>query len=367
MEISKKVILIYVAITEAILICAHLVIYEAFLFFFPELRAVQGLLLGILLFLAVSFNLSWYFDFKSGNKFSRWFYIISACWMPMWTYILFALALTSIIYLTLPLLPISPVALGLILLAILINIYGIINARIIRVKKIKIKLENLPEFWKNKTAIMLSDTHLGHVLRAPTAKKIVTKINSLKPEIVFISGDLFDGPALDFNSLASPFNKIDVTFGTYFCTGNHELYAGLQNCLPAINAAGIKILENEKVEIEGLQIAGLTYTEDKNINNIQQILSEMNINKQKPSILLKHVPSQIPLSEQAGFSLQLSGHTHKVQVWPLSLIAKKIFKGFDYGLKKLGRLQVYTSSGVGTWGPPVRIFTPSEIVQITFV
>ena len=92
----------------------------------------------------------------------------------------------------------------------------------------------------------------------------------------------------------------------------------------------------------------------------------MNIDPSKPSILLKHIPDHREAVEKSGINFQISGHTHHGQIWPFRYITKKIFKGFDYGLKSLNNLQIYTSSGVGTWGPPLRIFTKSELIKITF-
>jgi hypothetical protein len=95
-------------------------------------------------------------------------------------------------------------------------------------------------------------------------------------------------------------------------------------------------------------------------------LAKIGIDVNRPSVLLKHIPDHLSAVEKAGVSLQLSGHTHLAQVWPLMYITRKVFKGYDYGLKKIGKMQIYTSCGVGTWGPPLRVFTKSEIVKIIF-
>lgn len=153
-------------------------------------------------------------------------------------------------------------------------------------------------------------------------------------------------------------------FGIYYVTGNHEAIAGYKICEDALQSAGVHILENQKVEVEGLQIGGLAYTHETD-QSVRETLNTLNLDPSKPSILLKHIPSHVEEVAKAGVSLMLSGHTHQAQVWPFRYITQKVFKGFDYGLKTLNQLQVYTSSGVGTWGPPVRIFTKSEIVKIT--
>ena len=95
-------------------------------------------------------------------------------------------------------------------------------------------------------------------------------------------------------------------------------------------------------------------------------MENLNIDKNQPSILLKHQPLQLDIAEQAGISMQISGHTHKAQVFPLNISTHFIFKGYDYGLKFLHKMLVYTSSGVGTWGPPLRVGSDSEIVVFTF-
>jgi predicted MPP superfamily phosphohydrolase len=244
-------------------------------------------------------------------------------------------------------------------------LYGIINARITRLTKIKVSLPELPDFWKGKTAIMFSDTHLGHVLRKGFAQKIVKMINKESPEIVFIPGDFFDSVHTDFQSLADEFKKVTAPSGIYFCSGNHELYVNYRACEQALKNAGVQILENQMVEVKGLQIAGVAYKHDI-MPDLPENLQKMNIDKNKPSILLKHVPSQIKEVSDAGFNLVLGGHSHHGQIWPGRHVTKKVFKGFDYGLKLFNNLVVYTSSGAGTWGPPMRTFTKAEIVKITF-
>jgi predicted MPP superfamily phosphohydrolase len=115
-----------------------------------------------------------------------------------------------------------------------------------------------------------------------------------------------------------------------------------------------------------IQIVGVDYRTTTNSDSYTKVLDSLHIDKNIPSILLKHTPMHIDIAEQAGISLQLSGHSHKAQMFPFSLLTRFIFKGFDYGLKRLNNMQVYTSSGVGTWGPPVRVGTKSEIVRIHF-
>ncbi len=366
MKLPKRM-LAYLIITQIILICAHLVLYTAAIFFFPNFFSHHTALLTLLLILSVSFNLAFGLNFQQRGKIFRWFYIIVACWQPMWTYLLLAFAVSSLIYLINPNWPIDQIVSVLVIYAIILNIYGILNARHIRVIRLTIKLPHLPEFWQNKTAVLVSDLHLGHILREETAKKIVNKINSENPDIIFIPGDVFDGPHPGLAGLVEPLKNLKSNYGSYFCSGNHEFYAGMEECEQSLINVGVNILDDKKIEIEGLQLLGLAYHGGQTDQQAGQILSRLQIDSSKPSVLLKHIPTAIGVAAGHGISLQLSGHTHKAQVWPLNFIAKKIFKGFDYGLKRFGKMQVYTSSGVGTWGPPVRIFTKAEIIKIKFI
>ncbi len=115
-----------------------------------------------------------------------------------------------------------------------------------------------------------------------------------------------------------------------------------------------------------VQIVGVDYKTTEKRSDFEKVLSSLPIDANLPSILLKHVPSNLDVAEKRGISLGLFGHTHRAQVFPFSIITHFVYKGFDYGLKKLGKMQVYTSSGVGTWGPPIRVGSNSEIVILNF-
>jgi predicted MPP superfamily phosphohydrolase len=193
-------------------------------------------------------------------------------------------------------------------------------------------------------------------------------IQDLKPDLVFIGGDLYDGgEAMDLNHMIEPLSRLSLPYGTYFITGNHEEFYDNTPYLQAIRRAGIRVLYNEKVEIDGLQIIGVGYRDSRNQEQFRAILQKMEIDRQKPSLLLKHVPFDLEIARDQGISAQLSGHTHQGQVFLFRFITSKIYRGYDYGLKRFGDLLVYTSSGANTWGPPMRLDTKPEIVVIKFV
>jgi predicted MPP superfamily phosphohydrolase len=363
MKLPKN-FLYFLILTQGILVLGHWALYAALVFFFPFFAMHAGTLLIILLLFSFSFLAFSILDFSSENILFRVGYIFAGIWIPTWFYLLLAALASVIVSAIVP--EYEKIAAQILFsFALLLSLYGIINARVTRVITLPIRLPGLPDAWKGKTAVLVTDMHLGHVLRYGFAGKVIEKINKLNPEIVFISGDFFDGVKTNFTDLAHLFKSLNSNRGTYFVTGNHEEFAGYRVCEEAIANAGIYVLENKTVDLDGLQIAGLAYGVETD-ESVRKTLGSMNIDKSKPSVLLKHVPNHMEAAAEAGVSLMLSGHSHQGQVWPGRWITKKVWKGFDYGLKHFKNLQVYTSSGVGTWGPPMRVFTKSEIVKIIF-
>ena len=190
--------------------------------------------------------------------------------------------------------------------------------------------------------------------------------SALEPDIVFLPGDLFDGTRANLDRLLTPFRRLTPSLGIYFSTGNHEEFGNPTQYLDAISRAGIRALVNERVTIDGLHLAGVSYGLTHSPIQLRSVLETMRVSNGETGILLNHVPTRLPLVEGAGFSLQLSGHTHRGQIFPFTWVTRRVFGAFTYGLHSFGALQVYTSSGVGTWGPPMRVGSPPEIVRLTF-
>lgn len=251
--------------------------------------------------------------------------------------------------------------------AVLVAIYGLIHAETIKIVNIRIRLRNLPMDWNNRLIVFVSDLHLGHIRGSGFAEKVVNKINQLKPDIVLIGGDLYDGVKVDNAKIIKPLEKLSAPEGVYFVTGNHDGFTAkaTEEDVATIAKSGITVLQNELVKIKGVQFIGVDYKQTADPKQYKEILRQMKIDPDLPSILIKHVPDNIDVASDARISLQVSGHTHHAQVWPFRFIPRLIYKGFDLGLKKLDLLQVYVSSGVGTWGPPLRVGTNSEIILIT--
>ena len=192
-------------------------------------------------------------------------------------------------------------------------------------------------------------------------------LTRLRPDIVFIAGDMYDGTIAKVNELAAPLAKLAAPWGAYFVTGNHEEFSDPTKYLDAVQQSGVRVLNNEKVTIDGLQIVGVHYRDSTNDERFRAVLREAAVDRGRASILLTHAPDRLKITEEEGFSLQLSGHTHGGQFFPFTWITSRLYGKFVHGLQRLGNLLVYTSYGAGTWGPPLRVGTKPEIVPFSSV
>ena len=364
---------LFISVIQAILFLGHFFLYKTLVLFFRLTHPAQFWTLRVAMaVLAISFVASSFLSFSYSNFLVRNLYTASVSWLGIFYLLVLAsilswtlLGLTKIFNL-----PVDRKMLIIFLIGITLitSFYGFVNAGVIRIKKVSLPLPNLPNTWKGKTAVWVSDTHLGQVKNNRFAQHLANMIQNLRPDIVFIGGDLYDGgEAMDLNHMIEPLSRLSSPYGSYFITGNHEEFQDNTPYLQAVRRAGIRVLYNEKVELDGLQIIGVDYRDTRNREQFRMILQEMGIDRQKPSLLLKHVPFDLEIARDQGISAQLSGHTHQGQVFLFRFITSWVYKGYDYGLNRLGDLLVYTSSGAGTWGPPMRIDTQPEIVVIKFI
>jgi predicted MPP superfamily phosphohydrolase len=248
--------------------------------------------------------------------------------------------------------------------AMLASIYGLVNGNRLRVTHVTVNLPNLPAAWRGRDVALVTDLHLGNVRGAGFARRVVAKLQRLQPEAIFISGDLFDGTEANPDALVGPWKKADAPAGIYYVTGNHEEFTDRAKFIGAVQRTGIRVLNNEKVDVHGLQIVGVHDGEAGEPQQFRARLRQAALDGGRASILLAHQPSNLATAEEAGISLQLSGHTHGGQIWPWTRVAARVHGRFNYGLNRFGKLLVYTSSGAGTWGVPMRVGTKSEIVLI---
>jgi predicted MPP superfamily phosphohydrolase len=250
--------------------------------------------------------------------------------------------------------------------AVVTGLYGVFNASWTRITRMTVQLANLPAAWRGRTAALISDLHLGHVRNGSFLRRMVAKILKEQPDAIFIAGDLYDGTAIDTRRAAEPLSKLVAPHGVYFVAGNHEQFGDDGKYLRAIAATGVRVLSNEKVEVDGLQIVGVPYRHAVHGGHFASVLRRIGLDHHRASILLTHAPDNPEVAEAAGVSLQLSGHTHLGQFIPWSWMAQRIYRQFVYGLSRIGKMQVFTSSGAGTWGPPLRLGSNPEIVMLQF-
>ncbi len=364
-------IALILVIIQGIITLGHWLIYKTVVRFLvitdPKVLLTLKIGLGVL---SVCFVLASLISFRYYNKATQIFYTLSAGWLGFFYFLFLAICLFWIIFglsrfLSIDLNP-KMLLPAFLMIAVVLGTYGIFNAANVRVKNLEITLPNLPSEWKGKTAVWISDIHLGQVRNEKFAAQMADLISRQKPDIIFIGGDLYDGVAVDTDKVIMPFANLHAPLGTYFITGNHEEFSDNTKYLAAIKRAGIEVLNNEAINLEGLQIIGVDYSSTGKPEALKNILENLHIDKAKPSILLKHEPSELNIAEEQGINFQISGHTHQGQVPIFNWATKRLYHGFNFGLKNYGKMLIYTSSGAGTWGPPMRVVTTPEIVVISF-
>ncbi len=369
-----------ILVIQVILLLAHWFVYSTCIAFWPGLApaATAGLRVAMLV-LAFSFVTATLLSFRFFNAGVRLFYWAAAVWLGFLNFFFWASLLIRLVWFAMRIAHLAansaairaPLAAVIYAIAALAGIYGLISARIVRVRRIPVEIADLPACWRGRSAVLMSDLHLGPINGVRFCRRLVAAASRLQPHAVFIPGDLFDGTKGDLDQLLAPFHALTPPFGVFFSTGNHEEFSSPAPYIEAIKRAGIRVLANEQVVVDGLRIAGVLYHDSTSPLHMKAALSGMRPNgsesdRAQPGILLNHAPTRLPIVEQAGFSLQLSGHTHGGQFLPFTWITRRVYGRFTRGLHRFGSLQVYTSTGAGTWGPPMRVGSRPEIVLLEF-
>lgn len=361
---------------QSFLLVIHWFLYWTWVSFCGAPAGMAGVALAaVLLALASSFVVGALLSFFFAGWLVTAIYRIAAVWLGFLNYLFFGACLSWLVWGVLKASGQSAhwfgdrpmIAWVCLALAIATAIFGMVNARLLRVRQISVKLPTLPPAWRGRTALLASDLHLGHVNGIRFSRRIAALMTRLKPDVVFLAGDFFDGTKVDPALLASPLREVVPPFGVFFATGNHDEFGDIRRYLAALKGAGVRVLSNEKVVVEGLQILGVPYHDTTFPMRMRASLEAMKIDPATASILINHVPNRLPIVEQAGVTLQLSGHTHGGQLAPFTWLTRRVFGKFTYGLNWFGDLQVFTSYGAGTWGPPMRVGTRAEVVLIRFI
>jgi uncharacterized protein len=364
-------LLSFVVTFQAILFLSHFFVYQTWVSFQANSAPLRIPDLGIIFFcLSVSFVLASLLAWRFPQWPVRVFYKAAAIWLGIFNFLILAsiscwilLGVVRLLHLRWPPEQIAWVAFG---IGLLVSVYGLVNASVVRVRRVSVKLPHLPANWRGRVAALVSDTHLGHVRGAGFAQRIMRLISRQKPDLVLIAGDFFDGTTGDFRKQAAPLSQLSPPHGVFFIAGNHEQFADDRKYFDAILAAGVRVLHNEKVTLDGLQLVGVHFRDAVRPDRLRAVLRGAQIDPNGASILLTHAPNQLAVAAEAGISLQLNGHTHGGQFFPWTIATRRIYGDFVYGLHHFGNMQVFTSYGAGTWGPPLRVGTSPEIVLIAF-
>lgn len=253
--------------------------------------------------------------------------------------------------------------------AVCFAIYGYFEALNIRTERIVVKSPRIPPEVGRITLVQISDVHLGLIVRTARLQRIIREIKAAKPDILVSSGDLVDGQIDGLAQLVDALRDLKPKYGKYAVTGNHEYYAGIGQAMDFSNKAGFKVLHGEKENVAGITIAGVDDPAGLQLGIGRKVGEKEllgTIPRSRFILFLKHRP--VVDKESAGlFDLQLSGHIHKGQIFPFSLVTR-LFYPAGTGYSRLNDNSVmYVSRGTGTWGPPIRFLAPPEVTVIELV
>lgn len=328
--------------------------------------------------LALSYIISMFLNKFISPNLTNFLYLIGSYWMGLLMYTLLTFPIIGIINIIISKSHLSNnltdkyyiyQTILIALVFIIITTLGSFNAKNSYVNSFDIDIDK-PSFKEPVNVIMVSDIHLGNIIKNKRLSNMIDEINSLNPDIVIIAGDIIDSDIKPFlnNNMGREFSKIKSTYGTYATLGNHDLMTKAESQIVKIlEENSVKVLRDESILInDSFYIIG---RDDITINRFSEndraslLNLTHNLDKSKALIVIDHNPKYINESLNANIDLQLSGHTHKGQIVPGNLVTNKMFE-IDYGYLKKDNFNVVVSSGYGTWGPPIRIGSRSEIVQM---
>ena len=257
--------------------------------------------------------------------------------------------------------------------ALLATLVGFLNARRrAAIVDVDVPIKNLPAGLEGFTIAQISDIHVGPTIKRGYLDAIVDAVNTLGADLVAVTGDLVDGSVEKLAPHTQPLSRLNARYGSYFVTGNHEYYSGAHAWIAEVERLGLRVLNNEHIVIEhnssSIVIAGIT---DYNAHMFDPL------HRSDPHgavfgapettrILLAHQPRSAFAASEAGYDLQISGHTHGGQFWPWNHFVR-FQQPFAAGLRSINGLLVYISRGTGYWGPPKRFGAPSEITRLRLI
>jgi uncharacterized protein len=243
--------------------------------------------------------------------------------------------------------------------------YGYFEARSIRVERLHIATAKLPLGIERLKIAQISDVHLGLVVRSARLQLILDQVRAEAPDLLVSTGDLVDGQLDHLDELSDLFREIQPRYGKYAVTGNHEVYAGLPEALGFTSRSGFTVLRGAAQTVAGLiNVVGVDYQVRSSAEQEVALLSS--VPRDRFTLFLKHLP-MVAKETEGLFDLQLSGHTHRGQIFPFRYVTRMFFP-MQAGYYELpNKSGLYTSRGSGTWGPPMRVLSPPEVTIIELV
>lgn len=374
---AKRPLPFYViaAVFQLIMSGGYLLVWRLFAVAFPALEPAIITPIGALVALVLSgtFLVAIVGGRHTDNALVQGYYTVSVVWFSfvVWAFYASVIFAASNALVVVGILSASAYrwgGVGLYSVALLAWIYSLVQAYRVQITRYTVRIKDLPHAWQGRTVALISDAHFGHVYGTKRAERIAKRIEKLAPDMVWIIGDFFDGPPTDYAAAVKPFGLLSVPHGVWFTPGNHEEYNRSGAYLDAVVYGGMHLLIDEAKEIDGVRLVGVSFMGSETERGLKRVLeAHMHKHAPMPTVLFKHAPTALKAAQEMEVDLVVCGHTHAGQLPPVTWIARRLYGKFNYGLHKKGETQVLTSSGVGTWGPPIRFGSRSEIVYITFV
>jgi predicted MPP superfamily phosphohydrolase len=341
----------------------------------------RTIFLYLFIFLVLSFPLGRMLEQVFRNSFTDFLVISGSFYLGIMVYALFAVLIIDLLRFANYFLHFFPSAitadyqksariasLVVTILVFIIVFAGHLNALFPRIKTVEINIPKSANEIKHLNVVVMSDIHLGTIIRSDYLNILVNKINNLKPDLVLLSGDIVDedvAPVAEQN-MAKIFRKINATYGVFGITGNHEYFSGLEAAVSYMEEANIQVLQDTAVKVaDSFYIIGRKDLMARRMGSGRKKLENilLKVDKSCPLILMDHQPYHLEVAEQNGIDLQLSGHTHHGQLFPFNFITRMVYER-SWGYERRGHTHYYVSCGIGTWGPPIKTNSVPEIVNL---
>jgi len=306
---------------------------------------------------------------------------IGSLWFALLLYSLLSLLVIDIVLLINKVFPILPpmlwtnyaktkfiTGLVIVMLTLLSAGYGYFNASNIKVKTISLTLPKKNSSLSSLNILFFSDAHFTAVNNGRIADQILAIMKKVNPDIILIGGDVIDDKAIHLqrSGIDKKLQALHAKYGVYTINGNHEYISGVNAADKFLNENNVNVLRDSIITVgnsvqiigrEDLSIKGFAHGSRKSVADLMKEARE-----DLPTILLDHQPFHLEEAAASNIDLQLSGHTHHGQMFPFNFITKMVYE-LSWGYKKINNTNFYVSSGVGTWGPPVKIGNDAEVIN----